>query len=199
MELIRLRYPSLSLERLRELAAIVVAERNAVVEINRVWSQCPWGLGCLCCEAVLRKIQSIAGKPPYEWLEFEQEIGMAYTTKVDKVPLRIQPDIDVIRAVMPGERQALDQFRAVQRSLFPGMAPTRSEILRLETMQRPGAPVSQVTLYLLNELTGAILDRELLYSAASEGAELRRPARDVNVDDVFSFPPANDKAEDGGA
>lgn len=197
MGLIVDRYPALSMPKLRQVAGIVATERNAVVEVNKLWKGCTWGLGCLCCQAVLRKLESIAQTSGFEWLGFKREIGMAYTITVDGIPLRIQPDIEEIREVMPNEREALERLRPrpVAGLLFD-LPPIASEILRLETTQTAGRPVSMVTLYLFDEHSGRTLDSELLYSP-NAADDFRRPARDANTADVFEFPPANDQAEDG--
>ena len=198
MGLIAERFPELSLQHLKLLAGIVAQERDAVVKVNRLFKTCGWGLGCLCCEAVLRKTSLLAGTASYPWLGFTREQGQAYTLTVDTVPLRVQPDIEEIRSSMPGEAQAMAKIRPVQGLMFD--EPSRAEVLRLETTHATGQLVSAVTLYLFNENTGTTLDAIPLYSsssAANESSDFRRPAQDVDTSGLYDFPPANDQTSDG--
>jgi hypothetical protein len=199
MDLIRRRYPDLTLQNLQKLAEIVALERNAVVEVNKIWDECGWGLGCLACDVVLHRIKALAATGALPWVGFKNEKGKAYLVTVDGAPLRIQPDIPIIRQAMERERDALASRRPVQALLFPEMPPSSDEVLRLETMQTTGKPVSLITLYLFDEQTGATLDSVVVYSAAEAADDFRRPARDANTDNVYQFPPANDQAEDGDA
>lgn len=201
MDEIARRYPSLSLDHVRELAAVVALERNAVATINQLYRGAPWGLACLACQAVKNKIENLDEGGAHPWLRYVREAGMAYTVVVDDVPLRVQPDIDDIRDVMPGERAAMLGMRTQLQLLSE---PDPNAILRLEVAQRPGDPVATITLYLFNEGTGITLDSEVVYrrpegsaSAANEtppsfspGAAvvpLARPAQDADPTTRFEF------------
>jgi len=195
MGLIERRFPQMSVPHLKELAGLVATERNAVVRVNRMFKESTWGLGCLCCEAVLRKVGHLAGTATYPWLGFTREVGMAYTVTVDKVPMRIQPDGDEVRPMMPGEAIALHKLRAVQTSVFD--VASAHDVLRLETTQMAGQLVSDITLYLLNENSGVTLDRIPLYSSAESSSDFERPPADVDTSSFYSFDPANDQAGNG--
>ena len=125
---------------------------------------------------------------------------MGYTVLVGGIPLRVQPDIDEIREVLPGERHAME-IASPQSSLFPDDGEAGA-LLRLEVAQRPGEPVDNVALYLFDERTGVTLDCEVLYRAdagSSKGAStlsLARPSQDTDTDNVYEFP-ADEEKEDG--
>lgn len=198
MEEISRRFPNLSLEHLRELAGIVVERRNAVAAANQVFARATWGIACTACQVVKLHIEELARDGVYPWLRSVREAGMAYTVVVDDVPLRVQPDIDVVRDVMPGERAAMLQVQ----KLLPIDDEGPSVILRLEVAQRPAMPVDRVTLFLFDEHTNTTLDCEVVYDVAGVGGAesgdestmsggtvvpLARPAQDVDPAPRFEF------------
>lgn len=202
MDEITRRFPTLRFDHVRELAAIVVEERDSVALLNRVYRGAAWGLACLGCEVVKDRIERLHYEGSHEWLRYVKEAGMAYTVVVDEVPLRVQPDIEDIRDVMPGERAVM--MRGQMSLLQPESDP--KAILRLEVAQRSGEPVDAVTLYMFEEMTGTMLDSEILYQrgAGSAGTgtpnsgaplspmggevlRLTRPAQDADPTQRFAF------------
>lgn len=200
MDEIARRFPGLRFDHVRELAAIVAVERDAVAVINRVYRGAAWGLACLGCQVVKNRIERLDDDNTFEWLRYVKEAGMAYTVVVDDVPLRVQPDIEDIRDVMPGERAVM--LRG-QMNLLTS-EPDPKAILRLEVAQRPGESVDAVTLYMFEEETGILLDSEIVYRrdtgsanatntatplapAGGEVLPLARPAQDADPTNRFVF------------
>lgn len=191
MQEIQQRYPHLSFEWVRVLAHHIVEERNAVAAVNQVFADSGWGLACLACQVVRKKVEALARDSTYPWLRYVAEKGMAYTVLLDGVPLRIQPDVEEIRDVMSAERSAMN----AQMSLFGDEAET---ILRLEVSQRPGQAVDLVTLFLFREKTAETLDSFVVYDVNGASGRpsgqpgvvipLARPAEEADISDLFAFP-----------
>jgi hypothetical protein len=200
------RFPSLSLEHVRTLSEIIAIERNAVALVNRPFKRARWGMGCMLCDVVKQKLDRASRDGAYPWFRYVPELGNAYTVVIGSVPLRVQPEVDDIRDVMPGERRAMDTMRS--QFLWPEQNATYDLVLRLEIDQRPGEPVDTITLYLLNLGTGETLDSEKVYvrPGAAGGAfddapmapvlPLARAAQDVDVRSRFAFDD-NDEVKDG--
>ena len=166
-EILRL-YPGLSIDHVRALADIVVAERNGVRSINEVYGSARWGLACLSYDASRVAIRRLAEEGSHPWLRYIRENGTGYAVTVDGTPLRIQRDEPEIRNVLPGERAVM----RAQLLLMPGEVDPGT-VLRLEISQPAGQPVDTVTLYMFEEDTGVTLDSEVVYrrvDAASETA-----------------------------
>jgi hypothetical protein len=185
-------YPALRREHLESLAAIVAAERNAVADVNKVFSSAAWGIACLYYQVVKDKLESLHDSGVHPWLRYVKEKGLAYTILVDGAPLRTQPPGDEIRDVMDGEWIAIRE----QTSLFAeGGNP--NAILRLVVSQRAGMPVRSATLFLYDKHTGIELDSVQLYNSdvtvtrdgqTAEILPLTRRAQDIDATQRFQFP-----------
>jgi hypothetical protein len=169
-------YPDLAWEHVRALALFIATERNAVVDVNKVYSREWWGLACLACNVVRDRVRDVAESVEYPWLEYIPERGLAYTAVVDRAPLRIQPDVPEIRESMPGERllmrggqeaHASQGTLPCQETLFPLSKDDGSLVLRLEVTHPRAMPVEQIVMYLFDENSGVALDKEVVYQAAA--------------------------------
>jgi hypothetical protein len=186
--------PTLVLEHVRQLGAVVVTERNAVASVNRLYAAATLGLGVLGCQVVKLKIEQLDRENSFPWLRFVKGRCLAYAVLVGGVPIRIQPENDEIRDLLPEERAAFRELRE-QLQLLPEANP--SAVLRLEVLQPAGKDVESVSLYLFDEETGVTLDVESIYlkpaderRASTSGAQVipfTRPAEDIGVKRHYIF------------
>jgi hypothetical protein len=198
MKLILERFKDFSPENLVELTRMVVNERNAVSQVVKPYKECSVGVALLACQAVRNAVARRAASGEVPWLTFRGGAGLAYTVLLDRVPLRIQPDVPEIRDVLPEERLALGL--CLQGQLFPDDT-SPNAVLRLEVAQKPGRPVDEVFIYLFDPHTGATLDRALVYEGSTgayfDTAPLAASADDADTTNVYQFKkPSNDVKKD---
>jgi hypothetical protein len=198
MRLLLSRYPGIHLGHFRELAQLVVVERNGAIAMTAMYQRHTWSRGALAYEATMRRIEDLAREKVHPWLVFAQETGLAYVVEVDGIPVRIQRDDGTINVAMAHERKRLEEL-GVQTLMFPD-TDNGVELLRMEVEQTPGKPVSRVTLSLFQEHSGATLDKELLYDVAGDGVSTTElPPEDVDDDADYEFvdDDTDSEAEDG--
>jgi hypothetical protein len=166
-------FPGLRMDHLRVLVELEVTQRNAVAallgglqpDIDMALSQ-----GIANCQAMRGQYALLAQRQvesSERWLQFFPGRGLAFCVLVDRVPMRVQPDVPEIRDALPEERKALADLEA-QVSMFSGF-PGVSGVLRLEVAQQQKRPVDTIGLYFLDDATGAVFDHVPLYDAKRGG------------------------------
>ena len=190
-------FPRFSPEKLVILTRLVVTERNAVAQVIKAYRDCALGVGVLACQVVRNAVMRLAASDEAPWLTFRRAPGLAYTVLLAGVPLRIQPDVPEIRDVLPDERAALNE--CLQGELFPEETP--KVVLRMEVAQRPGRPVDQVFINLVDPAVGTSLARVLVYDGATgeyfDTTPLAVPPSDATPNNVYQLKKSKKKKKDG--